>query len=365
MNNPWYLAAGLGSFVLAVILTPLVQRLARSCSAVDDPAADPARKHHGRVVPLWGGAAVIAASLLTWWGLAWSGHLVTAVFPWRYVIGLSAAAIILLVGGLLDDRYRLPAGQQIWWTIAAALVVVLSGIGVEVISNPFGGTIHLDQWSFAVGSWHVSVLAALFAMLWIIGLTYTTKILDGLDGLVTGFGTIGAMIVFLLTLRPEVDQPSVALIALSLAGACAGFLLFNWHPAKIFLGESGSLYIGFLLGALSIISGSKIATALLIMGLPILDLAWVIIQRRFFRNLSPFLTADRLHLHYRLRDAGLSVRQSVLLLWAISIVFGLSTLWFHGLQKVFVLIGVLVVMAGLVIWAGRRVPKRLDQQGTT
>lgn len=142
-------------------------------------------------------------------------------------------------------------------------------------------------------------------------------------------------------------------MALTLAGASAGFLVWNWHPAKIFLGESGSLFIGFTLGVLAIISGGKIATALLILGLPILDLLWVIIQR-FRRRASPLRTADRSHLHFRLLDAGLSTRQTVSMLYAVTATFGLATLIVSGKMKVLVLGLLFFVMVTLVGWVSSR-----------
>lgn len=360
----WYLATLIGSFGLAVLLTPLIRRIAIRISAVDDPASDPTRKLHPRVTPLLGGVAVIAAANLTWLVLLLAGQFTDTEFPAKYVVGLIGASLFLAIGGFLDDRLKLRPGPQIFWPIAAILVVGLAGIGVEFITNPFGGLLYLDQvqwdvWTNPFGvAYQLTLWADLFTFVWLLGAMYTTKILDGLDGLVSGVGVIGALIIFLLTQQPFVDQPAVGLIALSLAGAAGGFLLFNWHPAKIFLGESGSLFIGFVLGVLSIISGGKIATALLILGLPILDLAWVIFRRATIRHASPFTTADRSHLHFRLLDAGLSVRQSVVLLYAITAMFGLSTLFVAGPMKVLTLAGNIIVLILLASWVTVRIQRR-------
>lgn len=360
----WYLVALVGSFVLAVLLTPLVRRLAIKVQAVDDPATDPQRKQHRQVTPLLGGLAVIAAANIVWLVLLAAGQFTGTEFPAKYVIGLIAASGFLAVGGFLDDRLKLKPGPQLFWPVAAILAVGLAGIGVAFITNPFGGLMYLDQlnwdlWTNDEGvAYQVTLWADLFTFVWLLGAMYTTKILDGLDGLVSGVGVIGALIIFLLTQQPFVDQPAVGLIALSLVGAAGGFLIFNWSPAKIFLGESGSLFIGFVLGVLSIISGGKIATALLILGLPILDLAWVIFRRATIRHASPFTTADRSHLHFRLLDAGLSVRQSVGLLYAITIMFGLSTLFVSGPMKVLTLAGTVVIMILLASWVTVRVRRR-------
>lgn len=360
----WYLGTVLTSFVLAVLLTPLIRRIAQKTGTVDDPATDPERKQHARVTPLLGGLAVIVSANLTWLFLLAAGQFDGTEFPAKYVLGLTAASVFLAVGGLLDDRFRLKPGSQFFWATAAVIAVGLAGIGVGFITNPFGGLLYLDQinwdlWTNQNGvAYQLTLWADLFTFIWLLGAMYTTKILDGLDGLVSGVGVIGALIIFLLTQQPFVDQPAVGLIALALAGAAGGFLIFNWHPAKIFLGESGSLFIGFVLGVLSIISGGKIATALLILGLPILDLAWVIFRRVAIRRASPFTTADRSHLHFRLLDAGLSVRQSVMLLYTITIMFGLSTLFVSGPMKVLTLAGNIVILALLAVWVTVRVNRR-------
>lgn len=351
------IATGTG-FITAVGLTPAVMWLARRWRAVDDPATEPARKIHHRPTPLLGGLAIISSTWVAWLVLYRLGAIGTAGLPVKQLWGLVLSGAIIAIGGSLDDRWRLRATRQLWWTGAAALVAVAVGIGVPFITNPFGGVINLTGIHWTLFTWHglaygLTLWADVFAFVWLMGATYTTKILDGLDGLVSGLGVIGSVVIFLLTLRPEVSQTGVGLLALSLAGAAAGFLIWNWHPARVFLGESGALYIGFMLGALSIISGGKIATALLILGLPILDLLWVVFQR-LRAGTSPFTSADRRHLHFRLLDAGLSVRQSVLLMYLLVAVFGLSTLYVHGIQKVMVLGGLLLVMAILVRWVIRR-----------
>ncbi len=350
------------SLVAAAALTPLVMYLARRWRVIDDPAIAPDRKYHARPTPLLGGVAIILSTWITWGVLLWRHDFSGVDVVQKNIIGLMIAGLIIALGGVLDDKKKLSAKQQIWWMVLAVAVVSASGIGVAYITNPFGGLLRLTTVQWTILTWHttpyhLTLWADLFTVVWLLGSSYTTKILDGLDGLVSGFGVIGALIVFLLTLRPEVSQTGVGLLALSLVGACAGFLVWNWYPAKIFLGESGSLYIGFMLGALSIISGGKIATALLILGLPILDLVWVIVQR-LRAGKSPFTSADRLHLHFRLLDAGLSTRQSVITLYVLVALFGMSTLYVTGIQKIEVLGALLVVMGLLVWWVMYRIAHR-------
>lgn len=335
-------------FGLAVVLTIVIRRVAVRWNIVDDPASAPDRKLHARPTPLLGGAAIILAGITTWWLIDWMFPN-QPLIPTRNMIGLSLAGLWLLIGGWIDDRYHVKPGWQLIWPVLAAISAITFGIGVDFITNPFGGLIYLHR------------VADIFSFVWLMGMMYTTKILDGLDGLVSGVGVIGSLVVFLLTLRPEVNQPGLGLVGLIFGASCLGFLLFNWHPAKIFLGESGALFIGFMLGVLAIISGGKIATALLIMGLPILDLAWVILQRRLGANVSPFRTSDRRHLHFRLVDSGISIRKSVLLLYALTLLFGLATLWFTGPAKLVALGVVLIVLAVLVLWLSRRLRRQAPQ----
>lgn len=358
--NSWQILAFLGSLVLAAILTGLVRKLAWQWRIIDDPAAAPDRKRHARPTPLIGGLAIIVASNAWWWALSQTDLFHEQMMPTKFLVGLSLASLILAVGGVLDDWRRMTVRQQLFWTTAATIGIIAVGIGVDFITNPFGGLLYLDQIQIRFFTWnqfpyYFTLWADLFTFSWLMGATYTTKILDGLDGLVSGLGVIGGLVIWLLTMLPEVNQPAVGLLALTLAGSCAGFLLWNWHPAKIFLGESGALFIGFMLGSLSIISGGKIATALLVLGLPIIDLLAVILQRKFLLKKSPWRTADRTHLHFRLIDAGLSVRQAVLLLYGLTALFGLSTLYVDGRTKVYTLFGVVVVTVLLLGWMASRI----------
>jgi UDP-N-acetylmuramyl pentapeptide phosphotransferase/UDP-N-acetylglucosamine-1-phosphate transferase len=215
-----------------------------------------------------------------------------------------------------------------------------------------GGVMYLDTIKIKIFTinnlpYHIVLLADLFAFFWLMTMTYTTKFLDGLDGLVSGITTICAVILFALSLNKEVAQPETALLAIIFAGASLGFLIFNFHPAKIFLGEGGSLYTGFMLGVLAIISGAKIATALLILGIPLLDVLWVIFRRIFLKS-SPFM-ADKKHLHFRLLDIGLSHRMAVALLWLLSLIFGIAALFLGSQQKLISLIILFILMIILAI----------------
>jgi UDP-N-acetylmuramyl pentapeptide phosphotransferase/UDP-N-acetylglucosamine-1-phosphate transferase len=211
--------------------------------------------------------------------------------------------------------------------------------------------------------YHLTIVADLVSFFWLLGMTYTTKLLDGLDGLVSGVTAIGALVVFGVTQLADVQQAGTGAVALALAGACLGFLVFNFYPARIFLGEGGSLLCGFLLGSLAIVSGGKIATALLIMGIPILDVVWVIFRRLVLERRSPLASADRKHLHFRLLDVGLSHRGAVLFLYALTAVFGSATLFVRGTAKLAVLGCLAIVMVLLGVWLVVRLRKRASKGG--
>jgi UDP-N-acetylmuramyl pentapeptide phosphotransferase/UDP-N-acetylglucosamine-1-phosphate transferase len=159
---------------------------------------------------------------------------------------------------------------------------------------------------------------------------------------------VGSIVIFLFTLTTDYYQPDIGLAALILAAACLGFLVFNWHPASIFLGDGGSLFLGFALGVLSIISGSKIAIALLVMGLPVLDVAWTIL-RRLASGKNPFRISDRKHLHFRLLDLGIGYRKTVLLFYALAAAFGVSALFLQSLGKFIALLLLIILMFSLIV----------------
>jgi len=333
---------------LSLFFTDLVRRYALSRRIVDVP--DIERKIHKQATPLLGGVAIYVSFTVVVLFLAFATQvLIGKDVSLKAVIGLTLAGFVLMIGGYLDDKFRLPPRAQIMWPILATIIIIMVGVGVKVITNPAGGLLDLEFLKieilrFGGVPYYFTVVADIFTFLWLMGMMYTTKLLDGLDGLASGIGVIGSLIIFGLTQFTPFYQPTVGLLALVLAGAAAGFLWWNWHPAKIFLGEGGSLYIGFVLGVLSIISGAKIATALLVMGIPILDVAWVII-RRLFWDKKKITQGDNKHLHYRLLDIGLSHRQAVLLLYILTGIFGFTSLFFRTTGKVISLSLLLAFMA--------------------
>lgn len=348
-----YFLAFFLAFLLVIFLTYFIRRLAIKHNVLDFPFL--ARKVHKKNTPLWGGVAIyISFSVVLIIVALFTDKLVNSYMLPKHLIGILLGGLFLVVGGMLDDKYRLKPWQQFIWPAISAIVVIGSGIGINYISNPLGNALQLDQFKikffeFSGAPYYFVIFADIFTFVWILGMIYTTKFLDGLDGLVPGISVITSFVIFFLSIKPEVMQLPTAMLAIIFAGAIAGFLLWNFNPAKIFLGEGGSTLCGFMLGTLAIISGGKIATALLCMGVPILDALWVII-RRIFEHHSPFF-GDKKHLHFRLLDVGFSHWQVVVFLWILSASFGATALFIQGKQKIIalaVLGGIMIVLAGLV-----------------
>lgn len=360
----WFVLA----FVLSIAATMLVRRLAVRFGVLDRPESAPERKLHTRPVPLLGGVAVYGSFLIVLFlvllfrpDMLLGGYLLP-----KHIAGIVLAGLLLMIGGWRDDRRSRTPKEQLIWPILAALVVVGSGIGITTVTNPLGEAFRLDQWSttlFHLGGkpYHIVWLADAFGFVWIMVSMYATKLLDGLDGLVSGITTIGMFVIAALSLTPKVGQPETALLALIVAGVFFGFLLFNFHPAKIFLGEGGSLLAGFFLGTFAILSGGKIATALLILGIPIIDIM-VVIVLRLFRERSSIVRADKQHIHHRLLSLGLSHRQTVLFLYVCTAMFGSATLMTTGRTKLVVfafIVLLMIVLAGIAVYRTRR-QERLD-----
>lgn len=339
----------LTTFGLSVLLTFGVKNLATKLGIVDKPGKE--RKIHTKSIPLMGGTAIFLAFFIMLF-IEREGLFVGILGP-RHWIGVFMGALFLIIGGFLDDKYDISPKKQFIFPILAALSVVAGGVGIEKVSSPFGGLLFLNSLQIPVIKWgedvhHFMVVADSFTIIWLLGMMYTTKLLDAIDGLVTGVSAIGSLIIFLFTMTTKYYQPDIGLAALIFAAACLGFLVLNWNPAKIFLGEGGSLLTGFILGVLSIISGGKIAIALLIMGIPILDVAWTII-RRIRAGQNPFKFSDRLHLHHRLLDSGLGQKKTVLIYYGFSAIFGLSALFLQSKGKLLALLILIFIMLGIII----------------
>lgn len=342
-----YLMAFVLSAGLAAALTPLAGRLAWRWGAIDKPG-DP-RRIHTRPTPRLGGLAIFAAIFTA-----------TLLFldPSRQLLGLLGGLSVLLVVGVIDDIRGVSPWVKLGWQVGAALVALSGGIGIYQVANPFGGMVNLDWGRIAIqwGSlnFHITPVANLISIIWMVGLVNVINFLDGLDGLACGTSGIAAFILFLLAVGPKVNQPEVAILAIIVAGACLGFLPFNFFPARIFLGDSGAYTLGLTLALLAIYSGGKVATASLVLGFTIIDGMWTVV-RRLYRRQSPF-KPDRKHLHHLLLDAGLNQRQTVIGLYVFAMIFGLIALATDSYAKIVTagaLVALMAILLGGLMWRTR------------
>ena len=297
------------SFAFTFATTPLVRRFAFKIGAIDIPKDN--RRMHKKPTPRIGGLAFIFGFTVA-----------TLCFaqPSRQLYGTLAGAAIIAVMGVIDDCKNLPAKLKFVIQIIAALVVVFAGdIKIDVFTNP---NFLSDNPYWVLPEW----LSVTLTVIWIVFITNAVNFIDGLDGLAAGVSAIMSISLVFISIR--VGEYSIAILGIALMGSCFGFLPFNFNPAKIFMGDTGSTFLGFMLATLSIQGVFKsyavisFAVPLLILGLPLFDALFAMI-RRILRGQSP-MTADRGHLHHRLVDMGFSQKQTVFILYAISGVLGIT-----------------------------------------
>ena len=297
------------SFAFTFATTPLVRRFAFKIGAIDIPKDN--RRMHKKPTPRIGGLAIIFGFTVA-----------TLCFaqPSRQLYGTLAGAAIIAVMGVIDDCKNLPAKLKFVIQIIAALVVVFAGdIKIDVFTNP---NFLSDNPYWVLPEW----LSVTLTVIWIVFITNAVNFIDGLDGLAAGVSAIMSISLVFISIR--VGEYPIAILGIALMGSCFGFLPFNFNQAKIFMGDTGSTFLGFMLATLSIQGVFKsyavisFAVPLLILGLPLFDALFAMI-RRILRGQSP-MTADRGHLHHRLVDMGFSQKQTVFILYAISGVLGIT-----------------------------------------
>jgi UDP-GlcNAc:undecaprenyl-phosphate GlcNAc-1-phosphate transferase len=329
------------AFALAAIATPLVGVLARRWGMLDMPGG---RRVHPRPIPRPGGLAIAVAfgsAIFAFWLVdRVLGHpllIPEEVRSPRFTL-VAIAALLGMVIGLIDDLLELRARWQFLGQVIVAAVIVLAGIRIDFVNDPLSD--RLVELSFPV--------AVAFTMLWIVGMNNALNFIDGLDGLAAGVAAIAALTLGGLALLPQVSEPFVAWMAFSLAGAIAGFLLFNFHPARLFLGTTGVAFLGTMLAVLSIFGTAKVAAALLVLGVPIIDTFYVLV-RRMLSGHPPF-APDRGHFHHRLLDVGLTHQQAVLLIYALTALLGTLAFVTSGRGQIAGFIG-LAVLLGIAVMA--------------
>jgi UDP-GlcNAc:undecaprenyl-phosphate GlcNAc-1-phosphate transferase len=333
------------SFALALLLTPWAIRLSHRWGAVTTPGG---RRHESQPMPRLGGVAIFIGFAAA--ALAAQLLLVPRLDPYEIVrfTGLLLGGALIFVIGVLDDIYEFGWFAQALGQMAAAGIAIACQIFIQFFTNPITGQ-PTDAWPHLV-----TVALSLF---WLVLMMNTMNFLDGLDGLATGVAAIACLMLFLNSaFRVVPAQTSVSLLPLALLGACLGFLPYNFSPSRIYLGGGGP-FLGFALGALSIIGGAKMATILLVMGLPLMDFAWQVFNR-LLRGKNP-MSGDRGHFHHRLLDTGrLSQRAIVLGYYAFSAFFGLLTLLLESQFYKFIAFGVmLLLIAAAFVFVARHKPQ--------
>lgn len=333
---------------VALFLTPVVISFARRTGALDAPDA---RKVHVRPIPRIGGIGIYAAfmvSVLVQMSISdLSPELMTSLW------GLLAGGTIIVAIGIIDDYRDLPAKVKLLGQIFAACVLVIGfDVRIDVITDPLGDFIYLE---------YFAIPATIF---WVVGLTNTVNLIDGLDGLAAGVSSIAAVTIFLVAMEEGI--PFVAMITAALAGSAIGFLYYNFNPARIFMGDTGSMFLGFMLAGISVIGAVKSAATIalivpiLALGLPILDTTFAIVRRA--RNHRPIFKPDKGHLHHRLLAHGFTQKQAVLLMYVVSALFGLCALALTAVSTQAALLIIIIVAAAVFIGARKLGILRLDAQ---
>ncbi|HEV2250490.1 MAG TPA: MraY family glycosyltransferase [Candidatus Limnocylindria bacterium] len=343
-----FAGSALLAFLIALAVTPIVGALARRIGLLDTPGG---RRTHPEPIPRIGGLGIAIAfglAVFAFWLVdRLNGHpflIPEEVRTPRFTLTAMAAFLGLAVG-VLDDALDLRARWQLLGYFAIAAIIVAAGIRVDFINDPRGdGLIQLAP-PIAIG----------FTVFWIVGMNNALNFIDGLDGLAAGVAAIAAVALGATALLPAVNEPFVAWMNFTLAGAIAGFLVFNVHPAKVFLGTTGVAFVGTMLAVLSIFGTAKVAAALLVLGVPIIDTFYVIV-RRLVTGQAPF-APDRGHFHHKLLDVGLSHRQAVLLIYAITLGLGALAFLSSGRAQTYAFVGVLVLFGVVVLALSQRSAK--------
>ena len=350
----WILLAVLVAAVVSFAATPLVKKLAVSVGAVDVPKDN--RRMHKVPIPRLGGLAIFVAFVVS---VLLFAHID------RALCGILIGSLIIVILGVLDDIYTLRALPKFLVQILAAVVVVLHGCRIDFVSNPIFTSSATYLRLGSVGSVAVTIL-------WIVAITNAVNFIDGLDGLAVGVSGISAATMLVVAIL--VAEQNVAIIMAALFGACLGFIPYNFNPAKIFMGDTGSTFLGFILATMSIQGLFKLyaiisfAVPFLILGIPIFDISFAVV-RRLARGQNP-MTADREHVHHRLIDMGFDQKQSVMITYMLSALLGLAAvvLTGSGEVKALLLLGSIFIVGGLGLWtifSGRKEPTEPEQEDTS
>lgn len=321
---PFLLAA-----LVSYVLTPYIKKLAFMIGAIDKPDN---RKVHKRIMPRLGGLAIYIAFMIA---------AVMSLELTRDIIGILLGGTVIVGVGVLDDKYQLPAKVKLLGQIAAACVLVLFGIKIEWVNNPFGGYLYTD--------W----LAVPLTVFWVISFTNVVNLIDGLDGLAAGVSAIASVTVILVAV--QMGYYHIAVMTAALAGGIIGFLRYNFNPATIFMGDTGSMFIGYMLAAISVYGAVKTAAtvALIVpfiaLGLPIMDTAFAIMRR--YSNGRPIFQPDKGHFHHRLLAMGMSQKKAVLVMYCITAALGIGAVLWAEVDGFYAALIIAVIITAVAVGA--------------
>lgn len=314
------------AMLVSFLLTPHIKKLAFTIGAVDKPDN---RKVHTRIMPRLGGLAIYIGFMIA---VAASMELNKDIF------GVLLGGTVIVIIGILDDMYSLPAKIKLLGQIFAAAILVLFGIQIEWVNNPFGGYIYTEYFSIPL------------TIFWVISFTNVVNLIDGLDGLAAGVSAIASFTVILVA--AQMGYYHVAILTAALAGGIVGFIRYNFNPATIFMGDTGSMFIGYMLAAISVLGAVKTAATIALivpaiaLGLPIMDTAFAIMRR--YSNGRPIFQPDKGHLHHRLLAMGMNQKQAVLLMYGITALLGIgAVLWaeFDGFYAALIIAAIFTAVA--------------------
>jgi UDP-GlcNAc:undecaprenyl-phosphate/decaprenyl-phosphate GlcNAc-1-phosphate transferase len=299
------LIASITCFLIAIAITPLVIKFAHLIGATDKPNH---RKVHQKLMPRIGGLAIYISFII--------GFLIIRPTD-EFALPIILGSIVIIITGFFDDIFEISPKVKMLGQLIAALIVVFGGVQVEFINLPFGGQLEFGYFSIPL------------TVLWIIGITNAVNLIDGLDGLAAGVSSIALITIsFMAFLKGDVFVMSIGLIVLA---STIGFLFYNFHPAKIFMGDTGALFLGYLISVLALLGFKNVTMIsliipLIILGVPISDTFFAIVRRKV--NKQPLSAPDKSHLHHCLLRSGFTHKQTVLIIYAIAVMFAVAAVIF-------------------------------------
>lgn len=333
-----YLIPFLSSFAISVVLVFAIKYFSRRFSLTDRKVRTEGRHIHGKNISRWGGVGIAVSFLIV---IFLDKNLVLT----KDILGIIAGGLIIFGLGIWDDLKEVNWKKQLFFQVIAIALIFAFGVKMYTISNPFGDVISLDS-AFKI------LVGIAVAIIWSVVLINSMNWLDGMDGLSMGVCFIGALAMLFLSLKPEVNQPPVGIISMALAGSILGFLTFNFPPAKIMVGSNGIFFVGFIMAGLSIFAGTKIATTLLILFIPLIDFFWVIFKR--LKDGKSIFTAGNEHLHHKLIKIGWSHWQINIFFYSITALVAFIALSTKGLEKIFIMFCLLFLMLSFYWFINRK-----------